>query len=161
MSNLALLGSVHLLPVTFSPTTFMSLQPTLDGLLDQIAREAHKGKPIPKQAKAPPGVTDTGAKAYGESYNKAKEVVTNFVAGLTPDDLESLSGMGFTDPNDDAKKRTDVVNTVMSAWDRSASNYMKMDIISGDAGKSSLQFRLQELDAAIQDPSTYAVTPDQ
>lgn len=90
----------------------------------------------------------------------AKTVIEDYVKTLTATEIGYLSGLGFTAPNDDKKKRTDVVNSVLSSWDKSASKYMKQELAAGDAAASTLKSRLDEYDTAIRTQGKTPVKPD-
>jgi hypothetical protein len=143
------------------PKTFGALFTGLSTQLDMVRIEAPKGKPIPPAAKAEPGTTDTGAKAYGDARKKANDDVKKMVDSLSTAQVMSLIGLGFTSPGDDKKNRTDIVNTVMSAWDKVASKYMKNALTEGDSLRANLRNRLQELDVAISTNGATAVKPDE
>ena len=145
----------------FRIQTFEGLNPRLATYLDNIKSEAPKGKAPPPAAKAPAGTTDTGAKAYGDAYKKAKDEIQKFVDGLSPAEIGFLSGIGFTAPGDDKKMRGDVVNTALAAWDMSASKYMKNAMGEGDAARGGLLQRLRDLDTALTSRGVTPVKPDQ
>ncbi len=151
-------------PYTFAAyliSTFEALNPRLTTYLDNIKAEAPKGKAPPPAAKAPAGTTDTGAKAYGDAYKKAKDEIQKFVDNLSPAEIGYLSGIGFTAPGDDKKKRDDVVNTALAAWDKSAAKYMKNAMGEGDAARGGLLQRLRELDTALTSRGVTPAKPDQ
>lgn len=141
---------------------FIKLFDQLTPLLDSI-KNAPPGKPIPPQANPPQGVTDTSAKAYGDAYGQAKDPVKKAVDALTSDQLTALSGLNtdnFHNNNQDGM-RTDVINSVLGAWDKSASKYMKSEAQDGDAARSDFKSRLAEFDNAIKTHGMTPVTPDQ
>ena len=148
---------------------FSDLYDPLARLLDQIRTEGPKGKPLPKKSASgkplpilpPHGVTDTSAKAYGITNNKATTVIKPIVDQLSDEAVGFLSGLGFTDPNDVVKQRTDVVNSIHAAWDKSASEYMKLKTSAGDSARTDMANRLQEFDTAIITLGVTPVTPDQ
>jgi len=129
--------------------------------LDSIRAAAPTGKPVPAAAKAAPGTTDAGAKAYGDAYKKAKDILQKVVDGLTAEDVNFLDGLGFANPNDEKKKRTDVLNSALAAWDKPASKYMKSALGEGDGLKPELLNRLKEFDTAIRTQKKTPVKPDQ
>lgn len=135
--------------VSKSLKRFGSAVPRLGPLLDAIRDAAAAGKPIPARAKAEPGTTDLGVRAYGDSYAKAKAIAKEVASSLTTEQLEHLSGIGFTDASDESKKRDDVTNAIMSAWDSAASQYMKNARSAGDKARDDLVVRLEELDDAV------------
>ena len=130
---------------------FANTYSELSELLDGIKKAAPTGKPTPPQAKSP-GVTDEGAKAYGNAYGKAKAVLQKAADALTPEQVNAMSGLGFTKPADDKAKRTDIVNSALTAWDKSASSYMKNQQAAGDTARTALQARLNESDKSIAGP---------
>lgn len=91
----------------------------------------------------------------------AKDVLQPVVDGLTTDQVGYFEGLNFTDPNDDTKKRTDILNSSYSAWDSAAAAYMKGDKTTGDQARSDLQSRLQEFDTTVEKKGDPAVSPDQ
>jgi len=105
-------------------------------------------------------VSTAAGKAYGDGYTKAKDVLKPVVDKLSPDQVNFMAGLGFTAPNDDAKKRTDILNSVMSAWDAPAAHYMKGETGAGDKGKSALYDRLQEFDTALETQGKTPVSAD-
>jgi len=139
---------------------FQSQYNALCAQLDKIKVQAPQGKPAPVAAKAPPGTTDAGASAYGVAYNEASKLLKAVVDGLTPEGVQSLSGIGFSSPGDDAKSRGDILNSILSTWDASASKYMKNQSGDGDAARPALLQRLKEFDSAIASNGTAAVAPD-
>lgn len=147
---------------------FAGLYDPLSNLLDTIKNEGQKGKPLPKTSAIgkplpvlpPEGVTDAGAKAYSDAVNKAKAIIEPVVRNLTNEEVGYLSGIGFTDPNDDAKKRIDITNSIHAAWDKAAAKYMKLDVNGGDAARADMLKRLQEFDAAIKSTGVIPASPD-
>jgi hypothetical protein len=105
-------------------------------------------------------VSTAAGKAYGEGYTKAKEALKAVVDKLTPDQVNFMSGLGFTNPGDDAKKRTDILNSVVSAWDAPASKYMKGQTGEGIKGKAAMYTRLQQFDDALETQGKTPVPPD-
>lgn len=105
-------------------------------------------------------VNAAAGKAYGDGYSKAKDILKPVVDKLSPDQVNFLSGLGFTAPNDDKKKRTDILNSVVSAWDAPAAHYMKGETGAGDKGKSALFDRLQQFDDALSTQGKTPVPPD-
>jgi hypothetical protein len=91
----------------------------------------------------------------------AKDVLQPVIDGLSSDQVDDFEGLNFTDPDDDTKKRTDILNSAYSAWDKSAGAYMKLDTTTGDTERANLESRLQEFDAAVQGDGDPAVSPDQ
>jgi hypothetical protein len=145
---------------------FGDLYNPLVALLDRIKSEAPKGKPVPETAPngdplAAPGTTDTGAKEYGDAVKKAKDLIKPVTDGMTPEQINFCSGLGFTDQNNDDKKRGDILGAVQSAWDASAAKYMKQAQGDGDGLRPTLQARLHEFDVAVQTAGKTAVKPDQ
>lgn len=140
---------------------FVRLFTTMSVQLDMVRAEAPKGKPMPAAAKAEPGTTDTGAKAYGEARQKIDIEVNRVVDSMTSQQVLSLAGLGFTNPEDDKKSRADIANAVMSAWDKVGSMYMKNRLIEGDGRRGALYSRLRELDTAITSKGDIAVKPDE
>lgn len=132
-------------------TTFIDMFVDLNASLDAIKKAAATGTPTPPQAKSP-GVTDNGAKAYGDAYGKAKGIVQKVTDALGPEQVEGLSGLGFNKPSDDKAKRTDILNSVMAAWDKAASSYMKNQPATGDSARDGLKARLDEFDKATGGP---------
>lgn len=131
----------------------------LTTFLDDVKGESSKGRPLPDSLKAP-GVTDAGAKAYGDAYGKAKEEIKRVTDSLTPQEIDFLSGLGFTNPSDEAKKRTDVLNSALTAWDKAASAYMKQAGAQGDAARADMKKRFAEFDDAIFTKGKTPVKPD-
>ena len=115
-----------------------------------------KGKPPPPAANAPKGTTDTGAKAYGESYKKAKEDIEKLVNALSWNHIGYLAGLKFTKPADEKQTRADVSLAVLTHWDKPAAKYMKNSLSEGDAARNELLTHLREFDTAI---STRGGTP--
>lgn len=129
------------------PETFSDLQPQLESLLSAIATAAPKG-------------TKDAGKAYSDSYNKAKDVVGKHVAKLTPDEVDwAWKGLELDTPAD--KRPTDVINSVVAAWDKSAAKYMRNNTGEGDSNKAALSSRLQEFDTAISSQGGTPVKKDE
>lgn len=105
-------------------------------------------------------VSTAAGKAYGDGYTKAKDALKQVVDKLSPDQVNFMSGLGFTAPNDDAKKRADILNSVISAWDAPAAHYMKGETGAGDKGKSELYDRLLQFDTALETQGKTPVPPD-
>lgn len=108
----------------------------------------------------PSPVTLAAGSAYGDGYGKAKDAIKKVVDKLTPAQVEFMSGLGFTDKHDLAKKRTDIVNSVLSSWDASAAKYMKAQLGAGDAARLQLRDRLAQFDVAYDTQGKTAVPPD-
>lgn len=144
------------------PTPFADTYMELNALLNTIRWASSTGKVLHavQTQGQPPGSTTTAAKAYGDAYGKAKGILKPVVDRLSPVQLEYLSGLGFTDPGDDAKKRTDVLNSVVCSYDTVAAKYMKGELQTGDAGRPVLLARLSEFDDAIIFEGKPSVTPD-
>lgn len=142
------------------PLTFTNAYPKLITYLDKIRSEAPKGKSAPPSAKAMPGTTDTGAKAYSIAYDSAKKILDATVNNLTVEQLGYLSGLEYRDPNDEKLMREDVTNSILSSWDLAASKYMKNEIGAGDEQKTTLFDRVQEFDTAISSKGQSPVAPD-
>lgn len=90
----------------------------------------------------------------------AKAIIEGHVNSLSPEHIGYLSGLGFTAPNDDKKKRTDIVNSVLSAWDKPAAKYMKQELSAGDGAVPAFKQRLEEFDTAIRTQGKTPVKPD-
>lgn len=163
-------------------TEFSKLYDQLTALLDNIKNAAPQGKSLPDSAHAEPGTTDTGAKAYGEAlsgvtkYTKdadnnvvstekvsksVQDIIKPVTDALSPTQVGYFSGLNFTDPKDVDKQRTDVVHALQTAWDASASKYMKNAQSDGDSLRPKLLARLQEFDTAVQTLGKTPVKPDQ
>jgi hypothetical protein len=140
---------------------FSNLNDPLTKLLDSIKSAAPSGTPTPASAGAAPGTTDTGAKAYGDAHGKASDAIKAVVTALDDTSIGYFKGMGFTDPNDVSKQRTDVLNSVLNSWDQPASKYMKNAISDGDGLRPAMLSRLQEFDTAVQTAGATPVKPDQ
>lgn len=152
---------------------FSFLYPQLSALLDKIKNvsgkdaasaysDASSGKmEYGKDAKGKVKVGADGQPADVKVVEKgAKDVIKELVDQLSPQEIGYLSGLNFTAPNDDKKKRTDVVNSVLTAWDKSAAKYMKQERAAGDAARKDLQARLAEFDTAIRTQGKTPVKPD-
>lgn len=134
---------------------FESIYTTLTALLDRIRSESPKG-------------VKQGAVAYSTAYSGnadqnvvgAADIIKKHVNDMTIEQVNALSGLKFTDPNDDAKKRQDVINSALSAWDAVASKYMKNAQQDGDDLRPNLLTRLKEYDTVISNAGTPPVTPD-
>lgn len=131
---------------------------TLNSLLDQVQKTARTGKPIPARLGAAPGTTDSSAMAYGEAYGKAREVINVTCAGLSLEELSYLPAVATSFGL--VAQRNDVANVVLSAWDRSASAYMKGDLDAGNEFRSALEARIHELDAAILTQGVRPASPE-
>lgn len=158
-------------------TKFSDAFSDLTALLDNVKSEASKDKASGATAygNACAGKRDYGKDASGNvildgkgqpsqvtvTAKGAKDIIQAVTDPMTSDQVEYFSGLSFTDPSDDVKKRGDIVNSAYSAWDKSASKYMQNDSTTGDSEKATLQSRLQEFDAVIQNAGSPAVTPDQ
>lgn len=159
------------------PRTFNSLLGDLNGLLDKVKAGAAKGK---KEAAVAYGEASSGKRDYGKgpdgrvllgpdgqpskvtvTEKGVKDFIKPFVDSLTPEEVQWFAGLNFTDANDDAKKRTDIVNTIVAAWDKAAGKYMNQDIGGGDALRDGLVQRLQQLDATLSSRGQTPVAPDQ
>lgn len=99
-------------------------------------------------------------KAYGDGYGKAKDALKKVIDKLTPAQINFMSGLGFTDPNDDAKKRTDILNSAISSWDAAAAKYMKGHLDEGDAARKKFHTRMREFDDTLLLEGKPPVTPD-
>lgn len=157
---------------------FASAHGQLVGLLDAINHETNAAyvttatgaigtlalAPAPQvkasKVKKHAPVSKGAAKAYGDGYTKAKGILKPVVDKLTPDQVNFMSGLGFTAPGDDAKKRIDILNSVVSAWDAPAAHYMKGETGAGDKGKSALFDRLLQFDIALETQGKTPVPPD-
>lgn len=139
---------------------FRSLYDPLVALLNSIKSAASQGNSLPASTGAQPGTTDTGAKAYGEAHGKASDAIKQAAATLSPDQVDFLSGLGFTDPSDVDKKRTDILNSLLSAYDAPAAKYMKNLTGDGDGLLPALKQRLIDFDAAVNSQAKVPVSPD-
>lgn len=134
---------------------FTSLYAPLTVLLDQIKATSGQG-------------TAAAATAYSDAYsgNPTKQVtgasptITAYVKTLAATEVDYFSGLGFTDPHDDAKKRQDIVNSLLASWDASAAKYLNGKVSDGDAARPTLQKRLQEFETTFETAGKTAVTPD-
>lgn len=105
-------------------------------------------------------VSAEAGKAYGDGYGKAKDALKKVIDKLTPTQVDFMSGLGFTDPNDDAKKRTDILNSVISSWDAAAAKYMNGHHSEGDAARKTFHARIREFDDTLLLEGKPPVTPD-
>lgn len=129
---------------------FAELYSPLTALLDVISKEASMATPVSPKA----------AKAYGDGYTKAKDLIKPVVDKLTTEQVNFLSGLQFTSPSDDQKNRVDILNSVISSWDSAAAKYMKGKIAEGDTAKKQFFDRLIEFDGAITSKGKPPLSPD-
>lgn len=127
--------------------TFLDTVPTLNKLLDQIRTQATKGE-------------KTGVSEYSKSYAGARDVLAQVVNHLHARQVDLFANLGFSDPNDVAKKRNDMVNSVLSAWDAPAAKYAKSKAQDGDALRVALEARLREFDNVIANHGLFLPAPD-
>ena len=141
-------------------TPFANTYAALLGLIVKIQNVAGTGNPIPASIGAPAGATDASAAAYGTAYGDAKTEITSLVTGFANSEILYFSGLEFTTPNNVASCRTDVINSVISAWDKAAASFMKNDTKDGNAGKVTLLSRLEAFDATYQTAGKVPIAPD-
>jgi hypothetical protein len=128
-------------------TRFEELNTQLVVLLNDIKTQA-------------PLSSTSGPAAYGTDYGKAKALIQSLVDSLSPTDIGYFVGLKFTSPTDDKSNRTDVVNSIISAWDAAAAKYMKGQVSAGDALALMLLARLKQFDVAVQTAGKTSVPPD-
>jgi len=151
--------------------SFLDLYSPMSALLDTIKSEAAKGdKEGPTAyAQASSGKPKLGAdgqpvKGTDGKVVKDKKGASDYVDGvvstLSTEQLNwAWTGLGLTSAQD--KRAKDVVGSVVSAWDRAASKYMKKDNGGGDAERSKFKDRLKEFDTAISSKGATPVKKDE
>jgi hypothetical protein len=133
--------------------SFHNLYWPLSANLDRI----HKAKPG-KDAASAYGGAYTGNP--GKKITGAKSIIEKYVKALSAQEVDYLKGLGFTDPGNDAQKRTDIVNSILCTWDASAAKLMKGDFAGGLGDALTLLARLDEFDATVDGKGTPPLTPD-
>lgn len=155
---------------------FSGLYPQLKALLDKVRAAGKDSASVYSDASS--GKFDYGKWPDGPNKGKVKTgadgkpsdvkviekgsrtIVQDYVATLSAEQISYLSGLKFTAPGDDKKSRTDVVNSILTAWDKAASKYMKQENSAGDANVPALKNRLAEFDTAIRTKGKTPVKPD-
>lgn len=126
---------------------------TFEGLNGSLISHLSKIK-----AAAPKGMKEAFT-AYGEAWKAAKKTIEDRVRKLTPEELGwAWKGLELSSPGD--KHVSDVTDSIMLAWDKAASKYVKNEVLAGDAEAAKILPRLQEFDSSLSSKGAFFVKKD-
>jgi hypothetical protein len=98
--------------------------------------------------------------AYGAQHGRANDACKKVVTALAPSQVDLFAGLTFTDAHDPVKKRTDVTNSMLTAWDKAAAKYLHGQNNDGDSARADMKKRYEEFDKVVTNLAKTAVTPD-